>query len=71
MTWHSLGLGLLVGVGLSAALLPLDAWRVDLAAGALLGCVLVGYLSAVLVTGWLVRTRLGRLATSNQSRVPL
>lgn len=71
VTWHSLGFGLLIGVGLSAALLPLDASTDDLAAGALLGCLLVGYLAAVLVTGWLVRTGLGRLAPSKQSRVPL
>jgi hypothetical protein len=68
--WQSLASGALLGVVLAAALLPLDQLRTHAAIeAAAAGCVLLGFLAAVLLTGWGTRAWLGRLDARRQLRV--
>ena len=68
--WQSLASGALLGVVLAAALLPLDQLRTHAAIeAAAAGCVLLGFLAAVLLTAWGTRAWLGRLDARRQLRV--
>jgi ABC-type antimicrobial peptide transport system permease subunit len=70
VTWQSLGFGALFGVALAIAVLPLeDLWNHAAMGAEAVGCVVVGFLVAVLVTGWGVRRWLGRVDLRRELRV--
>jgi hypothetical protein len=70
VTWQGLAFGALFGVALALALLPLADLRTHAASEAeAVGCVLAGFVLAVLATGWAVRRWLGRLDLRRVLRV--
>jgi hypothetical protein len=70
VTWQSLAFGALFGVALAVAVLPLeDLWSHAAREAEAVGCVLVGFLLAVLLTGWAVRRWLGRLDLRRELRL--
>jgi hypothetical protein len=70
VTWQGLASGTLLGVGLALAVLPLPSLTADLAAASLVvSVVLLGFLAAVVVTGWAARGWLGRLYSGSHLQV--
>jgi hypothetical protein len=70
VTWQGLASGTLFGVGLALAVLPLPSLTADLAAASMVvGVVLLGFLAAVVVTGWAARGWLGRLSPGSHLQV--
>ena len=70
VTWQSLAFGALFGVALAVAVLPLeDLWSHAAREAEAVGCVLAGFLLAVLLTGWSVRRWLGRLDLRRELRL--
>jgi hypothetical protein len=72
VAWHGLASGAVCAVALAVALLPGGAMAANpSAAGAVFGGVLLGFLAALLLTGWATRAGLGRLDAAEPRRVPL